>query len=1729
MPPVYLQTRDKATALPTVTPYPGGPFFGQPVYTPPADFIFSPTPTIYDNIDGVMGRHQHTLPIISNTVVGDFTSLNLPRTSTSHLMVGPSYEQFWVYTPLLQKAIAISNGRKCTLDGLNELTTALNFWASRNVIFSDVAHTAEQSRAAAYAALFGLTALNAKYAFMVEARQREVAALSGSMIQVHNPAPDNILAMGIMFTVALIGVCLFGSFIFPWPVVWYGAAVYLFLAMLPFGIFDEFRNALSTMLKGPILLCGYCLSSCCRRQVTIEWFPSNPSVAPPPQIDVRFGAGAPRAPPPVNPLPVQSVTEPPLERSPEMATASTYAEQVAIVRPDNHGMFYTRRGIRLHMSMLQYYTAAQCDTFDPLDDDTARSIHNINKVFVGSHSAPVPNHVAPAVVQPPIEPAPVASAPPAPSAPLKSALKTVVFDEEKDSHEPALLDDDGGDFDEFEFADPGTATFMTAIHAGYPVYMPTSKTVYEVATVPEWNRWRDGHRPAHHALKSYVPPKNIEYYEDGHLVSSVVCPDDSFNSVLKEAKPKDHDAWHWFAINRTMFEKQSILKDPGAPLQALPGVPISVKHLSVNPLLVHLGVGVDLHLMRDRLIAGARGPPGTVIKREKPYDGRADKQRAPREVTVWDAIVDDHWARIAAGNPTGRFTHPPEPHGNWDPVWFSDPFGKRNVRDAAYVSANMLDPAYIRPEEQGPVYPLSLFGPANCDFPGIITHKAGKHITSSMFIDAVGTNLLANAGLPPTIWSYGKTGLAFPRIESRRPVGPAPAGAFLKRNTRQDGDGQYMHLVGLGFTAFIPSIFSNNAHNEAVALVDRHLTPCTEPEGVNENWNKAYCYAYSALTPYIGNTQRPSVRDWISTQPASKQRELLRAAAGGEFLFPKRTDHAISFFIKSEVAIPSAAGTVNGKPRGIQANKSPAVGIVLGPHCHMVKTSMMQPTLNCGRDTTWPRFFFTCGATVARIGDYVHHHLTHGWIILECDFSVFDSTQREAAMKTEFLVNQRFGLSDAEAHAYMQQWDLMGYGKFHSYGSRGGRPSGGYNTSNGSSLITAIATYYALTRVQQLTELRFDWRAAVLGDDSMTPIRLSDQSAPWCFDDFKLAFESAMSELGLTAKLAWNGQFPTYCSSMFVPVIRDGAPTHLMVPDVRRVLAKMGYSDKPMRPARALVYVRDNLRGLPSLGLLPIGRHLMKAYGLTEMDDFQGLEDSDYLMHRTFKFNVTPHPDTDSSYCQQIGMSEESAHILGGVIYSAVRMSYRRPAMLSHPILDELSIGWLGEPLLDASHSHYPQHYKPPPLKLGKGGRIEAMSSNLASSSAVEAAASVTCTQTQSCHNDQNLSSFPKLHAESTPAAHDPVLGLAAPKCLENRAKVEGPSPSTSESPGRSPPDSAPAMLMPTIPLSRRVRRILQHRHRLHALHQTMSSSVPSSLSGTHNLALPVSGYAAANRSVFAPQLQAMDSPQNLIRSSDAGRSLLPCGHHGRRVPRFHTELLSTYPPQIWGLVDHLQLAQRSITNTGSCLPTSSTLLPVQHCSLDRAECVSLMMPNPTSRICSPHSMRSEPTHRSSRSPTGSQKHNSAGDHKTQPSTTSTTSRRSRTRTHRSQIQRKRAQPARQSLRASTVAFSTRSLTQSPPRSDTSTSNSRSNSMRRGRPPSPPPPSMNRSGKQYGHSSTTCVDGCPDHPALSESYYLRAMFSPIAPHLDHQQLQHQRLMRDESIPFIRYAHPTCTQ
>lgn len=449
--------------------------------------------------------------------------------------------------------------------------------------------------------------------------------------------------------------------------------------------------------------------------------------------------------------------------------------------------------------------------------------------------------------------------------------------------------------------------------------------------------------------------------------------------------------------------------------------------------------------------------------------------------------------------------------------------------------------------------------------------------------------------------------VAFTKIPYSGPLQPVPLGCMVKsKNGSEPGPGIY-YLVGPAYLGILPAVHLNSKANEYASLTSRHLKnnigrECDSP-AFQTKWEAAARLAYEAIEPH--EFKKCSIDEWIAKQPPVKRKSLSNYKSRAINLdFLNDNDHDRSFFIKTELLVPTKEKPIKLKvPRGIQGLKKPEANLCLGPFMFEVADALKNPV-----EAPFKKVHLTSGSTPDQLGAWYHFMVENGYEIFEDDFSEYDSTQGYGAWFCENKLYARFQPGTKEKNALKRQQCTRGYGKYHMYKCPYTRKSGDQNTSLGNSFINASVHCYALNQLGC-----DDYYMLVLGDDNILAVRQPP-------NNFVYSMQEIVDSFGLKSKFV-QSRLPSYCSANFMPVVRNGKATHLLVPNLFRYLSKCGWTCGTMgKNETPMSRMKGNLLSAPSTKLVPVLRVLYNYYTSSDVAATYDTR-SEHSVHHG-KFNI---------------------------------------------------------------------------------------------------------------------------------------------------------------------------------------------------------------------------------------------------------------------------------------------------------------------------------------------------------------------------------------------------------------------------------------------------------------------------------------------------------------------------
>jgi len=524
-------------------------------------------------------------------------------------------------------------------------------------------------------------------------------------------------------------------------------------------------------------------------------------------------------------------------------------------------------------------------------------------------------------------------------------------------------------------------------------------------------------------------------------------------------------------------------------------------------------------------------------------------------------------------------------------------------------------------------------------------------------------------------------------LDSTKPVDESILrhdGFKLKKKTKNKMKNEIaeMYVIGPVNVDSIPGTFNRTPENERISLLGRHMALTTKEHSdnflrLNRKWSASFNKHFD-YTPI--DSKIMSVDEWLLTQEPKKRKLYIEARAKLPITnFSKDEYHTRQFFIKGEVQVPPSDCSLATKaPRGIQGLLSADSSLFLGGFMSGVSKCLSQ---NC----TSKQFYYSYGATALDIGEWYNQvYQQEGspglqYIIMEDDFSSFDSTQGIGAMTAEhevydLILNKSTLDMRTKANIRLtldREKMTHGKGSFYTYSNPATRKSGSQHTSPGNTIVNFKSHYYAIMewnekhRDQKHGKI-MNFRMMGLGDDNVLAIAIE----PEFYASWETFAEKLISSIGLKPKMARNKN-TSYCSSYFMPIIKDdGSHSFLLVPSVTRVLTKMGWSLATMAKGfDKSTRVWGNLHGITSNQQMPVMRVFYEHFSklgvkASYSNDYQAI---DKKVH-----GYQPTRDIEEWFSNLYNVTTAEVMELESYLKSSLTRYGKQPFAWSHPVFRKM-------------------------------------------------------------------------------------------------------------------------------------------------------------------------------------------------------------------------------------------------------------------------------------------------------------------------------------------------------------------------------------------------------------------------------------------------------------------------
>lgn len=400
-----------------------------------------------------------------------------------------------------------------------------------------------------------------------------------------------------------------------------------------------------------------------------------------------------------------------------------------------------------------------------------------------------------------------------------------------------------------------------------------------------------------------------------------------------------------------------------------------------------------------------------------------------------------------------------------------------------------------------------------------------------------------------TKYSHPVKGLRVPAVKAQQPLKPQRPKTQLIAGEARKGNVYYgMTLSGVGFPYCRPVVTAKTVKNEKLALQNRALAdtvqPCVPRLRQFKRWVIKHKYV---LFPGIKYQKPKSFIEWSNHFPLAKRNLLHRGRASLKQLGLRKKNFTRKTFIKRELLLKAGLfGPVDYAPRVIQA-VSPEANCALGP-C----ISSYQEYLKTVWNTDFP-ILFGCGLNSEQLGQWMSKLQTEGKVMLEDDFTLYDSTISTHLLDVERTVYNWMGMrrhynavKTMDAQFQTKGYTAMGL----KYEVEGTRKSGDPNTTLGNSIINALSHLFVLHQARggRLTELMLECKILVGGDDNLMVIP----------EDINVDWVAKLAELGLVSKMVTreDKEQLTFFSSRGYP----SSSGVVFAPKLGKFLAKVGWN-----------------------------------------------------------------------------------------------------------------------------------------------------------------------------------------------------------------------------------------------------------------------------------------------------------------------------------------------------------------------------------------------------------------------------------------------------------------------------------------------------------------------------------------------------------------------------------------
>ncbi len=388
-------------------------------------------------------------------------------------------------------------------------------------------------------------------------------------------------------------------------------------------------------------------------------------------------------------------------------------------------------------------------------------------------------------------------------------------------------------------------------------------------------------------------------------------------------------------------------------------------------------------------------------------------------------------------------------------------------------------------------------------------------------------------------------------------------GAYVKvveeKEPREDTP--LMGVVATTFTGHIPVVPTSTQQNTLLSIRNRVVADVDPP--VDGHWEKMsrrfIKKQYINFAKFmIKDDVEQAFTEWNNNFPPGRKKEHLRA-----FEFLKSNSMQVhnyyrKLFGKREKLDKSTPdGLVDFVQRAISGTSHEA-NVLLGPFMYQYSKELTKQW--DGRGV----FYYTAGATAYETGSWMHDNYRLGDLLVEIDFTQYDSTQGKDSHKFESNHYQQAGIDKytGASDVVKKQTHMRGFtGDGIEYFVPYGRNSGDPNTSVGNTTNTCSTTEYVMTEVFG----EGDFKIKGMGDDNITiiPAALANGRD---LDEVRDQIVAEFAKFGFKAKVKLHTDVSRaeFCSAAYWPAKVDGEETFVMGPKPGRLLTKMGFTIKDL-------------------------------------------------------------------------------------------------------------------------------------------------------------------------------------------------------------------------------------------------------------------------------------------------------------------------------------------------------------------------------------------------------------------------------------------------------------------------------------------------------------------------------------------------------------------------------------